>query len=68
MSFPRMERTVAVVSVNVTTVLELNLDLASLQSVYYDDFKVVIAYIHNESHRFHVYVSNSMQYIHVHTS
>lgn len=59
MSIPHMELTAAVVSVNVTAMLERELDYKSLQSVYYTDSEVVIAYIHNDARRFHVYVGNT---------
>ena len=49
-SIPRMELTVAVVSVNVTTMLKSELDCENLKSVYYTDSEVV-------------YVSNRVQYI-----
>ena len=58
MSTPRMELTAAVVSVNVTAMLKRELDYTSLQSVYYTDSEVVIAYIHNDARRFHVYEGN----------
>ena len=58
MSTPRMELTAAVVSFNVTAMLKRELDYTSLQSVYYTDSEVVIAYIHNDARRFHVYEGN----------
>ena len=68
LSIPRMELTATVVSVNVTTMLESELNYTSLQSLYYTDSEVVIAYIHNDAHRFHVYVANRVQNIRDHTS
>lgn len=62
-STPRMELTAAVVSVNVTTMLQNELDYTSLQSVYYTDAEVVIAYIQNDARRFHVFVGNRVQHI-----
>ena len=62
-SIPRMELTAAVVSVNVTKMLQSELDYENLQSVYYTDSEVVIGYISNEAHRFHVYVGNRVQHI-----
>ena len=58
-----MELIVAVVSVNVMKVLQSELDYENLQSVYYTDSEVVIGYISNEAHRFHVYVGNRVQHI-----
>lgn len=54
MSIPRMELNAAVVSVNVTAMLEHELDYTSLQSVYYTDSEMVIAYIHKDARWFHV--------------
>ena len=68
MSIPRMELTAAVVSVNVTAMLKRELDYTSLQSVYYTDSEVVIAYIQNDARRFHVYVGNRVQHVRDHTS
>jgi len=68
LSIPRMELTAAVVSVNVTAMLERELDYTSLQSVYYTDSEVMIAYIHNDARRFHVYLGNRVQHVRDHTS
>ena len=62
-SIPRMELTAAVVSVNVTKMLQSELDYENLRSVYYTDSEVVIGYISNEARRFHVYVGNRVQHI-----
>ena len=63
MSILRMELTAAVVSVNVTKMLQSELDYENLRSVYYTDSEVVIGYISNEARRFHVYVGNRVQHI-----
>ena len=63
-SIPRNELTAAVVSVNVTKMLESELDYESLRSVYYTDSGVVTGYISNDARRFHVYVGNGVQHIH----
>ena len=68
MSIRRMELMAAVVSVNVTAMLERELDYTSLQSVYYTDSEMAIAYIHDDARRFHVYVGNRVQHVHDHTS
>ena len=62
-SIPRMELTAAVVSVYVTKMLQSELDYENLQSVCYTDSEVVIGYISNKAHRFHVYVGNRVQHI-----
>ena len=64
MSILRMELTAAVVSVNVTKMLQSELDYKILRSVYYTDSEVVIGYISNDARRFHVYVGNGVQHIH----
>lgn len=62
-SIPRMELTAAVVSVNITKMLQSELNYENLRSVYYTDSEVVIGYISNEARRFHVYVGNRVQHI-----
>ena len=62
-SIPRTELTAAVVSFNVTTIVKRERDFENLQSVYYTDSEMVIGYINNEAHRFHVYLVNRVQYI-----
>ena len=62
-SIHRMELTAAVVSVNVTKMLQSELDYENLRSVYYTDSEVVIGYTSNEARRFHVYVGNRVQHI-----
>ena len=62
-SIPRMELTAAVVSVNVTKMLQSELDYGNLQSFYYTDSEVVIGYTSNEARRFHVHVGNRVQQI-----
>ena len=56
-SIPRMELKAAVVSVNVTKMLQSELDYENLRSVYYTE------YISNDARRFHVYVGNRIQHI-----
>ena len=58
-----MELTAAFVSVNVTKMLQSELDYQNLRSVYYTDSEVVMGYISNEARRFHVYVGNRVQHI-----
>ncbi len=63
MSIPPLELTAAVVAVNVTTMLENELDYDNLQTTYYTDSEVVLGYISNEACRFHTYVGNRVQHI-----
>ena len=51
-SIPRMELTAAFVSVNITKMLQSELDYENLRSVYYTDSEVVIGYVSNEARRF----------------
>ena len=60
---PRLELTAALVSVKVGSLLQQELDLGSIQNIYWTDSKVVLGYISNESRRFHVYVANRVQQI-----
>ena len=48
--------------------LQSELDYRSLQSVYYTDSEVVIAYIQNDARWFHVYVGNRVQHMRDRTS
>ena len=64
----RLELTATTVSVRVASVLKEELDYEELQDFYWTDSKVVLEFISNESHRFHVYVANRVQFIRDQTS
>jgi hypothetical protein len=66
-TIPRLELTAALISVKVSTLLQLELDIENVQNWYWTDSKVVLGYINNEARRFHVYVSNRVQQIHDYT-
>ena len=62
-SIPRLELTAAVVSVNVGSMLEQELDIENIEHYYFTDSEIVLGYINNEARRFHVYVGNRVQHI-----
>ncbi|KAF7641096.1 hypothetical protein LDENG_00294180, partial [Lucifuga dentata] len=65
---PRLELTAAVVSVAVSNTLKEELGLADIDEYFWTDSKVVLGYINNEARRFHTFVSNRIQKIHLSTS
>ena len=62
-SIPRLELCAAVLSIKAVKTLWTELDLRSDDVKFYMDSKVVLAYINNNAHRFHVYVANRVQTI-----
>ncbi|XP_032232082.2 uncharacterized protein LOC116614782 isoform X1 [Nematostella vectensis] len=63
-TIPRLELTAAVISVNVSSMVELELDLQPTpQRLYYTDSEIVLGYLNNDARRFHVYVGNRVQHI-----
>ena len=62
-TIPRLELTAALVSVNVSSVLQKELDFQDVTHCFWNDSKVVLGYIANESKRFHVFVANRVQQI-----
>ena len=63
MSTPRCELTAAVISVNVTSMLNKERDYKNIEEIYYTDSSVVLGYISNDARRFHIYVGNRVQHI-----
>ncbi|KAI3366456.1 hypothetical protein L3Q82_000591 [Scortum barcoo] len=55
---PRLELCAAVLASELTELISAELDLQLDAITYYTDSKVVLGYIHNETRRFYVYVSN----------
>ena len=43
--------------------LEQELDIENIEHYYFTDSEIVLGYINNEAHRFHVYVGNRVQHI-----
>ena len=67
-SIPRLELTAAVLSVKVSSMLRKELDMVDLQEYFWTDSQVVLAYLKNESKRFHTYVANRIQLIRDHSA
>ena len=67
-TIPRLELTAALVSVRISKILQKELDYEDVDEVFWTDSKVVKAYIHNDSRRFHTYVANRVHQIREHTS
>ena len=66
-TIPRLELTAGVVSVKVSLSLNNELDFDINNNVYWTDSQVVLSYLMNEVKRFHLYVSNRVQFIREHT-
>ena len=67
-TIPRLELQAAVTSVKVSQQIHQELSLDDVQEFFWSDSKVVLAYIANESRRFHVFVANRVQLIQDSTS
>ena len=67
-TIPRLELTAAVISVKTSNVLKEELGYADAKEYFWTDSKVVIGYINNEARRFHTFVANRIQKIHLSTS
>lgn len=60
---PRLELTVAVLSVKMARFLQEELDYDNIEHFLGTDSQIVLAYLNNESKRFHVFVANRVQQI-----
>ncbi|XP_034537461.1 uncharacterized protein LOC117811344 [Notolabrus celidotus] len=67
-TIPRLELTAAVVSVAASNTLKEELGLEDTDEYFWTDSKVVLGYINNEARRFHTFVSNRIQRIHLSTT
>ena len=67
-TIPRLELQAAVTSVKISQQIRQELSLGDVQEFFWSDSKVVLAYIANESRRFHVFVANRVQLIQDSTS
>lgn len=67
-TIPRLELTAAVVSVAASNTLKEELGISGIDEYFWTDSKVVLGYINNESRRFHTFVSNRIQKIHLSTT
>lgn len=66
-TIPRLELTAAVVSVSVSRILKEELRYTDITEFFWTDSKVVLGYINNEARRFHTFVANRVQRIHLST-
>lgn len=64
-TIPRLELTAAVVSVNVSKILREELRYTDITEFFWTDSNVVLGYINNEARRFHTFVANRVQRIHL---
>ena len=62
-SIPRLELAAAVLSCNVSKLLNAELYIDDVHNIYWCYSQIVLAYISNEAKRFHVYVANRVQTI-----
>lgn len=67
-TIPRLELTAAVVSVKTSNVLKEEFGDADMEEYFWTDSKVVLGYINNEARRFHTFVANRVQKIHLSTT
>lgn len=58
MSIPRLELSAAVVSARASAMLKTELEMKIDEEFFWTDSQVVLAYIYNDSRRFHVFVAN----------
>ena len=63
-SIPKLELTVAVISVKLSPAIRDELDLVVNKSVYWTDSTSVLKCIHNQTKRFHTFESNRLTIIH----
>lgn len=59
----RLELAAAVVSTKVSVMLKSELDMKIDEEFFWTDSQVVLGYINNEVHRFHIFVANRVQLI-----
>lgn len=62
---PRLELTAAVVSVKISNMLKEEFGSADTEEFFWTDSKAVLGYIKNEARRFHTFVANRVQKIHL---
>lgn len=64
-TIPRLELTAAVISVAMSNMLKQELEYADIEEHFWTDSQVVLGYINNEARRFHTFVANRVQKIHL---
>ncbi|KAK5907106.1 hypothetical protein CesoFtcFv8_004989 [Champsocephalus esox] len=62
-SIPRLELSAAVTSARMSVLLKTELEMKIDEEYFWTDSQVVLAYINNETRRFHVFVENGVQLI-----
>jgi hypothetical protein len=62
-TIPRLELSGAVLAVEISKLLQAELDYVDIESHYWTDSKIVLGFISNETKRFHVYVANRIKSI-----
>ena len=62
-TIPRLELMAAVVAARLSVFLERELRLERVKHYYWTDSKIVLGYLHNDSRRFKIFVSNRIQEI-----
>ena len=62
-TIPRLELTVALLSVRISASLREELEYDQIEEVFYTESQVVLGYIKNDSRRIHVFVANRVQQI-----
>lgn len=67
-TIPRLELTAAVISVTMSNMLKQELEYTEIQNYFWTDSQVVLGYINNEARRFHTFVANRVQKIHLSTT
>lgn len=67
-TIPRLELAAAVVSATTSNTLKEELGLSNVVEYFWTDSKVILGYINNEARRFHTFVSNRIQKIHLSSS
>ena len=66
-SIPRLDLTVATLSVKISMMLKEELDIDITSESFWTDNQVVLGYINNESRIFIIFVANRVQFIRYHT-
>ena len=60
---PRLEMASAVLAVKMNNVIQRELDVPVVESTFWSDSEITLAYIRNESRRFKVFVANRVSFI-----
>lgn len=62
----RLELVAALVSVKISALLQRELEYENITEWFWSDSKIVLGYIANDAHRFHIFVTNRVQQIREH--